>query len=226
MRRQRRGHVDHAAAWDAAGSAGAPADAACAPRPPERPASDRPARLVLRAMAVFRIADDRMADRFGMGAQLMRAAGDRPHRQPGETRRDLVDDGVIGQRMLRVGLAMAGDAHFFEVATSRRRACAARARRPCPRPWRETAKCAPAPVSGRPRPAPSRFFAPAASERPRRARRRSRRFLATQQHARRVAVEPMHQHRPAVALGQRRQHSVDMPASCPSRPARRGRKAC
>ena len=62
---------------------------------------------------IFRIADDRMADGFGMRAQLMRAAGDRLHRQPRQPRRDLVDHGVIGHRMLRVLIAMFGDAHLL-----------------------------------------------------------------------------------------------------------------
>ena len=45
-----------------------------------------PADVVLRAMAIFRIAENRMADGFGVGAQLMGAAGQRLHRQPGAGR--------------------------------------------------------------------------------------------------------------------------------------------
>ena len=72
-------------------------------------------RVVRGPSIVFRIADDRMADRLAMGAQLMGAPGDRAHREPREARRDLVDDGVEGQRMLRVRVAVLGDPHPLEI---------------------------------------------------------------------------------------------------------------
>ena len=72
-------------------------------------------RIVLGLAVVFRVADDRMADRLAMGAQLMGAAGDRPHREPGEARRDLVDHRVEGQRMLGVGIAVLGDPHPLDI---------------------------------------------------------------------------------------------------------------
>ena len=40
-------------------------------------------RIVRGLSIVFRVADDRMTDLFAMGAQLVGAAGDRAHRQPG-----------------------------------------------------------------------------------------------------------------------------------------------
>ena len=64
---------------------------------------------------VFRIANDRVADRFAMGAELMRPAGDRAHRQPCEARRNLVDDRIEGQRVLRVGITVLGDPHPLEI---------------------------------------------------------------------------------------------------------------
>ena len=87
MRRQRRGDVEHAAlgvrqdeaarqqvqlVLDAVGQIAVRVGAAVG---------------ILVAVAIFRVADDRAADRLGMGAQLMGAAGQRLHRQPGQTRR-------------------------------------------------------------------------------------------------------------------------------------------
>ena len=63
--------------------------------------------IVFGAMAIFGIAEDRMADRLGVRAQLMRAPGKRLHGKPCAAGRRLVDDGVVGQRVLRVSLAVA-----------------------------------------------------------------------------------------------------------------------
>src|SRR3984957_5328778 len=72
-------------------------------------------RIIGWAPVVLRIADDRMADLFAMGAQLMGAAGDRAHRQPRQTRRYLVDNRIEGERMLGVGIAVLRDPHALEV---------------------------------------------------------------------------------------------------------------
>ena len=46
----------------------------------------------------------------------MRAAGQGLHGEPGASRRELVDSGVIGQRMLGFRLAMFGDMHALKIA--------------------------------------------------------------------------------------------------------------
>ena len=102
MRRQRRGHVDHAAA-----------------RMRQRDAARQQMQFVLHParqlpvldLKIFRIADDRIADMRHVGAQLMRAAGHRLEREPGELARGGLDHGVIGHGMARTLLAVTRDAH-------------------------------------------------------------------------------------------------------------------
>ena len=154
---------------------------------------------------VFRIADDRMADRLAMGAQLMGAAGDRPHRQPREAGRDLIDHGVKGQRMLGVGIAVFGDPHPLEI-------------RPALPP-----RVAHALAFGeKHRDAPLRrlrhaldqspidLFRPPRAEDFAKVRRCLARF-GDEQHAGGVAVEPMDEHGPiALPVGERLEHAVDV----------------
>ena len=154
---------------------------------------------------VFRIADDRMADRLAMGAQLMGAAGDRAHRQPREARRDLVDDRIEGERMLRVGIAVLGDPHPLEVRP------ALPARLPHALALGEKHRDAPL---RRLRHAldqrPIDLLRPARAEDLAKLRRHLARF-GDQQHARRVAVEPMNENGPiAFLVGERLKHAVDM----------------
>ena len=124
-----------------------------------------PRRIVGGAPVVFRIADDRMADRFAMGAQLVGAAASyRAHRQPREARRDLVDDRVEVSECLALGIARAW-----------RRASVRRPPLPCPRvspmpsPLASNMEMRPCPALARPRPAPSRSSSRGASGRFRRA---------------------------------------------------------
>src|SRR5215203_962412 len=103
MRRQRRGDVDRPAR----------------PRVRDDDAPGQEVELVLEAarqlpvldVEVFRVADDRMADMGGVGAQLVGAPGDGLQRQPGELLRRRLDDGVIGERVARALVAVLGDAH-------------------------------------------------------------------------------------------------------------------
>ena len=90
----------------------------------------------LLGLEIFRVADDRMADMRGMGAKLVRAAGDRAHRQPGELlrRRSRPPNRARRhgwRRRCRGGRRACG----------RRRACL---------PWRATSRCGPASAWARP----------------------------------------------------------------------------
>src|SRR5882724_1587428 len=60
---------------------------------------------------IFRIAENGMADMGGMSAQLMGAAGNRTHRQPGELLSRLINDRVERHGMARFIGAVACDAH-------------------------------------------------------------------------------------------------------------------
>src|SRR6202011_3925230 len=59
-------------------------------------------------------ADDRMADRLGMSAQLVGAPGDWFERKPGQPRRRFIDNRIIGHRMAGIVVAMPGDTHLFK----------------------------------------------------------------------------------------------------------------
>src|SRR5262249_58852183 len=67
--------------------------------------------LLVLLRKIFRIAHDGMAYMRHVRAQLMRAAGHRLEREPGELARGGVDHGVIGHRVARPLFAVAGDAH-------------------------------------------------------------------------------------------------------------------
>ncbi len=143
----------------------------------------------------------------------MGAPGDRPHRQPREARRDLVDHGVQGQRMLGVGVAVLRHAHAFDVGASR----------PLCRPVRAAVVAHPLALGEEHRDAPLSRLRHALDQRPVDLLRLARaedlaevgRHLARlgeQQHARRVAVEPVDEHRPRPVLARERlQHAVDVP---------------
>src|SRR5882724_11716446 len=60
---------------------------------------------------IFRIAENGMADMGGMGAQLMGAAGNRTHGQPGELVSRLLDDRVERNGVARLIGAVARDTH-------------------------------------------------------------------------------------------------------------------
>jgi hypothetical protein len=55
----------------------------------------------LGGVAIFSVADDRMADQRHVRAQLVLAAGDGLQADPGHRRRGLVDDGIVRNRALR-----------------------------------------------------------------------------------------------------------------------------
>ena len=175
------------------------------------------ARIVLgHIAAIFRVADNRVANGFRMGAQLVGAASDGLHRQPRQARRELVDRGVIGDRMLGVDFAMFGDAHFFGINPL---AGGALAHRLAPRRAVVAHRCA---LGQKQRNAALRRAWNALHHRPinlaglTRAENLAKisRHLAgfsDQQHAGRVAIKPMHQHRAlAHFLGHALQNAVDM----------------
>ena len=173
---------------------------------------------------IFRIADDRMADGFGMGAKLVRAPGNRLHREPGEPRHNLIDGGVIGHRMLRIFVAMLGDPHFFARRASPLRS-ASRGHRPCPRPWRDRAKYAPAPAWHAFDQCPIDL---AGLTRAKNLAEIGRDLArpGDQQHARCIAVEAMNQTGRSPRSLAARPACRRYGAWCRSRPARRGRRAC
>ena len=72
------------------------------------------ARIVGGGLAIFGIADDWVANRLGMSAQLMGAPGDGFERKPGQPWRDFIDNRVIGHRMTGILVAMLGNPHFFK----------------------------------------------------------------------------------------------------------------
>src|ERR1700731_5200550 len=72
------------------------------------------ARIVAGHRAIFAIADDWMADRLGMSAQLVGAPGDWFERKPGQPRRRFIDNRIIGHRMAGILVAMPGNTHLFK----------------------------------------------------------------------------------------------------------------
>src|SRR6516164_7802854 len=60
---------------------------------------------------IFGIADDRMTDMGGMGAELVGASGDRAHAEPGELLAGLVDDRIERDGVAGFVGTMASDAH-------------------------------------------------------------------------------------------------------------------
>ena len=135
-----------------------------------------------------------LADRFGMGAKLMRTPGDGLHGQPCEPRSDLVDRGVERDGMLRVGFAMPGDAHAFEpgaVGSARCRTVVAHRLALCEEQRNSTLRRlwhaldqGPINLARLPR---AEDLPEVGSHLP---------VAGDKQNARRVPIEPMHQHRP------------------------------
>ena len=169
------------------------------------------ARIIFRPRAIFRIADNRMTNGFRMSAQLVRAACDRLHRQPSQTRRDFVDGCIKGHRMLRIFIAMFGNAHFFRVAAF------------CAGLFRTTAIIAHAGTLGQEeRDAPLRGLWHTFHHRPINLLRLARakefaqvgcHFARTrnEQHARCIAVQSMHEQRAITfGIGHRHEHAVNM----------------
>ena len=165
-----------------------------------------------RGAAILAVAEDRRAERGAMGAQLMRAPGDRQQRDPARPAAGMVDHAVIGDGAL---------------AASRRHA-RARARLALAPPPLESAEIDAAPL--RPRQAgddrpidfPGRLLAEGPGE-----KRRGRRVTRDQQHARGVLVEPVHEARPFGRLRSAARRAAHRHgARCWCRPAPRDRPAC
>src|SRR5215207_9373883 len=72
---------------------------------------DAAGQLPVLHVEILRIADDRVANMGGVGAQLMRAPSHRLERQPGEFLGRRLNDGVVGERMAGALVAVLGNAH-------------------------------------------------------------------------------------------------------------------
>ena len=154
-----------------------------------------------RRPAIFAVADDRVADRRHVDAQLVRAAGEGLQFDPGGAVAGALDHAVAGARGLPLGLVdvhlfaagagLLGDRQFDHAVVDRRVRRRSAPNRPCARcgwrtPWRRTprrARCARS--AARPR-YPCRVGGPASAG----FRRRIAARRAGRRHARCVLVPP------------------------------------